>query len=69
MEFLLKKRPNNLLSSFYTDDEYDENKRKIKAAIRELKEKLKDYDGVIVPKHGLGTGLAQLDKRAPKTYK
>ena len=28
-----------------------------------------NYDALIFPKDGLGTGLAELPKRAPKTYK
>lgn len=64
-----KKEPNNKKSSFYTDNEYDSNVEKISTAIKSIKHKLNDYDGIIYPKDGIGTGLAQLDKHAPKTFR
>lgn len=66
-----KKEPNNDDDSFYNDLEYSENISKIKYAINKIKNKLKTgkYDGIIIPKNGLGTGLSELPKRAPKTYK
>lgn len=64
-----KKAPNNNKSSFYTDEEYKENKRKINEAIEIIKEKMEKGHPIVLPKDGLGTGLADLPKRAPKTFK
>jgi hypothetical protein len=66
-----KKCPNNRYSSFYTDDEYDENIVKIDHAINKLLHRLKNekFRGIILPKAGLGTGLAKLPQKAPKTYR
>jgi hypothetical protein len=63
------KFPNNNDSSYYTDEELEENKRKIKHAIKKIMKESSNYDALIFPKDGLGTGLAELPKRAPKTYK
>jgi hypothetical protein len=45
-------------------------KKKITNAINELLEKLKNkqYVGIVLPKDGLGTGMADLPQRAPKTF-
>lgn len=66
-----KKRPSiKSDSDFYNDEEYEENKKKIDIAIcKVLKEFMKNkYTALVLPKDGLGTGLAQLNKRAPKTF-
>lgn len=64
-----KKYPNNNKTSFYTDEEYDFNCKKILAAIEKIiKDSLK-YDELIFPKNGFGTGFAKLDKFAPQTLK
>lgn len=64
-----KKIPSNKISSFYTDDEYEENKIKIRNAVFRILKALKSgkYNGIILPKDGLGTGLAKLREKAPKT--
>lgn len=64
-----KKEPNNRITSFYTDSEYDENIRKIDQAINSIlcEVKNKKYTGIVLPKDGLGTGLAKLSIYAPKT--
>ena len=64
-----KKMPYLSENSFYTDGEYAENKIKIDAAIEKIISVLHQYDAIIVSAGKLGSGLAQLDKRAPKTYK
>lgn len=62
-----KKLPNNNLNSFYYDSEYDENIKKIDRAFENLFVECKKYKGVVLPKDGIGTGLAKLSKNAPKT--
>lgn len=64
-----KKRPTYDPSSFYSDDEYYQNIEKIDDAIESIKENLVNYDGLMYPINGIGTGLSQLDIKAPKTYK
>lgn len=63
-----KKLPFMSEGSFYTDNEYKHNKAMIDAAIENIKEHLPAYKGIIYPEAGLGTGLAELDTRAPKTF-
>lgn len=63
-----KKSPYNSSDSFYTDDEYEENVKKINRAINNIVKISKNYKYVVLPKDGLGTGLAKLDTKAPKTF-
>lgn len=55
---------------FYRDDEYKENRKKIKSAILLILKRINEenYKGIVLPKDGIGTGLSQLYKRAPKTF-
>lgn len=62
-----KKYPSNQPQSFYTDLEFNDNKKRISNAINEIIRISKNYDYVILPRDGFGTGLAQLAKTAPKT--
>ena len=59
-----KKKPDMSESSFFTDDEFEDNKDAIDAAVARIP---KDAT-VIIPMAGLGTGRAQLKERAPKTF-
>lgn len=59
-----KKYPNNLQGSFFTDDQYIINIKHIEVAFNKIPEDCI----VVIPEDGLGTGLAQLPIRAPKTY-
>ena len=59
-----KKEPNNKPASFFTDKEFAENKNAIdKAFVKIPKDKT-----LVIPKAGLGTGLAQLSENAPQTF-
>lgn len=66
-----KKIPDSTPASFYTDKEYDENCIKIQSGLcKVMKEFLKDkYLELVIPRNGLGTGLSDLPKKAPKTYR
>lgn len=66
-----KKYPSYKKSSYYCDEEYKENKKKIKQSIELIMDKIKDekYDAIVFPKNGFGTGLADLENCAPKTFK
>jgi hypothetical protein len=63
-----KKLPNNSPSSFYSDDDYEENCEKIINAIKLIVQKSADYQEIIFPSDGFGTGLARLAEKAPKTF-
>ena len=64
-----KKLPSLAENAFYTDVELADNKTHIMQAVERIKKALQSgkYDTLIFPKDGLGTGLAELSKRAPKT--
>ena len=61
-----KKYPSNTESSFFNDKEFENNKKVIQAAIDSIDT---SYQTIVFPVDGLGTGLAELPARAPKTYK
>lgn len=63
-----KKYPSFNLNSYYTDDEFERNKLNINEAIDNIKTHLFLYEGIILPEDGLGTGLADLPNKAPRTY-
>lgn len=63
-----KKFPSNKLNAFYSDDEYDENCKKITQAIIDMITKSEKYEEIIFPSDGFGTGLAKLSTKAPNTF-
>jgi hypothetical protein len=64
-----KRSPSYKDSAFFSDDEFEQNKIAIDAAFVEVTNAITDSIRVIViPSDGLGTGRAQLDKRAPRTF-
>ena len=63
----VKKSPSMDSSSFYTDDEYQDNIRKITEDLRQLKI-VSHNKNIIFPEDGIGTGLALLYSTAPKTF-
>lgn len=60
-----KKAPSSTINSFFSDDELEENINQINSAISSIPTSFKC---VVFPEDGLGTGLAELPQRAPKTY-
>ena len=59
-----KKHPSHREFAYFNDDEYEIN-------IKHIDEAFLDIGGnknIVIPEDGLGTGLAQLPTRAPKTY-
>lgn len=54
--------------AFFSDDDFIYNKRVIDADIQRLLDDDMAYEIVVIPSDGLGTGLAELDKRAPETF-
>ncbi len=64
-----KKSPNLAKTAFFTDEEFELNKAAIDEAFARVLTAFKDANQVIViPADGIGTGRAQLDKRAPQTF-
>lgn len=49
--------------AFFSDKNYQYNIAEIEKAIRLIQTEI-----VVIPSDGIGTGLAELDKRAPKTF-
>lgn len=66
-----KKKPTMEDDAFFTDDEFWENTRHIDNAFCKIWQIKPDFDikkdTVVISSSGLGTGLAQLSKRAPET--
>jgi len=64
-----KKSPSNTEAAFFNDDEFELNKAAIDEAFARAQTAITEANQVIViPADGLGTGRAQLDKRAPQTF-
>lgn len=66
-----KKRPARTSDSYFTDEEFDENRAAIDRAFRHVGEWLHDHGGssiLVIPSAGLGTGRAELQQRAPRTF-
>lgn len=59
-----KKKPSNTSTSFFTDDEFEANCQAIDAAFVQIP----NGRTIVIPSAGLGTGLANLEQRAPKTF-
>jgi len=64
-----KKHPSNYERSFMNDDEFEENKEEIDISFKMIRKKLKNGFNIALPVDGLGTGLARLPEKAPKTNK
>lgn len=66
-----KKRPARTPDSYFTDEEFDANRGAIDRAFREIDERLLASDGpkvLVIPSAGVGTGRAELEQRAPRTF-
>jgi DNA polymerase elongation subunit (family B) len=63
-----KKKPDSTQDSYYTDSEFELNKKKINLAINAIIKEIKEGKTIVFPSRGVGTGLAMLDIKAPKTF-
>jgi len=53
----------------FSDVEFEQNKASIDAALAEIMNAVTDsIRMIVIPSDGLGTGRAQLDRRAPRTF-
>jgi uncharacterized phage-like protein YoqJ len=59
-----KKEPSNKEESFFTDKEFDANKKAIDQAF----DKIPPGKTIVIPRGGIGTGLARLEEKAPQTF-
>lgn len=64
----VKRRPSLDDNSFYKDENFSEQSLKIICDIENIKSKSKNYDAIVFPSNGIGTGLADLKNRSPKTW-
>ena len=64
-----KKKPSREESAFFSDDEFELNKSALEAALSPVFIAVSDNNiTVVIPADGLGTGRAELDRRAPRTF-
>jgi hypothetical protein len=52
-------------SSYFTDDDFEEFKNQVDEAIQKA---INSGKTIVIPENGIGTGKAQLEKRAPKLF-
>lgn len=62
-----KKAPLYDPSVYYTDDEYKDNVKKINEDINRVRDAVLRGKTIVVPEDGIGTGMALLSEKAPKT--
>jgi|GEM_PF-1252918 len=60
-----KKKPSMSQGSFFSDAEYDSNVQAINAALKKIPSNMP----IVLPSGGIGTGLAKLREKAPRTFK
>ncbi|KXJ97973.1 MAG: hypothetical protein UZ17_ACD001002863 [Acidobacteria bacterium OLB17] len=64
-----KKSPSYKDDAFFSDDEFEQNKSAIDAALDKLTRAVTEtIRSIVIPSDGLGTGRAQLRRRAPRTF-
>jgi hypothetical protein len=63
----VKKRPSRAQDAYYTDADFADNCKRIDACLTAILARAASYDKVMWPAQ-LATGLAALDRKAPKTY-
>jgi len=54
--------------SFFSDEDFDSVKDRIDARMAEIESHLERKGRVVLPRRGLGTGLSELDTKAPVIY-
>ena len=64
-----KKSPSYKDDAFFSDDEFERNKAAIDAAFAKVTRAVTEtIRSIVIPSDGLGTGRAQLGRRAPRTF-
>lgn len=67
---ITKKYPTLEEKAFFSDSDYEKFVEYTKTRLLLIKHKINsgEYKGVVLPKDGLGTGLAKLPEKAPRLY-
>lgn len=64
-----KMSPSYKREAFFSDEEFEQNKATIDLAIARILRAVTDtIRAIVIPSDGFGTGRAQLDKQAPRTF-
>ena len=63
-----KKFPSNNSDAYYSDEDYDDNCKKIVQSFVKMIDESSKYEEIFFPGDGFGTGLAQLSTKAPNTF-
>jgi len=63
-----KRAPTYFEEDFFNDKDYNELREIIKKEFENLYEHLEnfEYEGIVIPSDGIGTGIAKLQENAPK---
>jgi hypothetical protein len=64
----VKRRPRLKDADFWTDETFAENCRMIDEDLAPVRKTLAEGGTIVLPEDGIGTGLAQLAERAPRTF-
>ncbi|MCB2380132.1 hypothetical protein LGH70_21230 [Hymenobacter sp. BT635] len=64
----VKRRPRLQEADFWTDAAFEANCRMIEDDLAPVRQHLAAGGTVVLPEDGIGTGLAQLEQRAPRTF-
>lgn len=67
----VKKKPTREPDAYYTDDELETNTGKITEDINKVIDWINEgkFDTIIFPHNGIGTGLADMERKCPETFK
>ena len=64
-----KKKPSRSPDAYFTDTEFEQNKFAIDIAFETLAKAISDSTtAIVIPTDGLGSGRAQLRRKAPRTF-
>ena len=63
-----KKKPSHEKDAYYTDSEFEDNKKKILKDIKKISDELLFGTIIVFSEGGCGTGRAKLKEKAPKTF-
>lgn len=64
-----KRSPGYYAAAYYSDADLAEHSANITAAVDAIIARVAKYEAVVLPAAGLGTGLADLKSRAPRTWR
>lgn len=64
-----KRSPRLSPDAFFTDADFEYFKKRVSPQFEVLRRHVRNGGSVVIPKDGIGTGLAQLPRRAPKIWR